>query len=236
MFRGISRIAKLVGVHGSAPCPVATSPVVRLPSLSLARPGQGCRLHCASLTPFSVADAEEIPSGNLNVDVQFMGTPIFNTQWDLCGKTTCPITPGELDIEYSQTLPPVAPPVRAFAPSCGRVTMQTRTVTFPLLFLRASSVGTPAGIHTVTVPTSPFGFLCAFLATCAQRVFSVGHKSPRDRACFCRTRGASLMGLHATHDQLLDKHIPCSEAQHACRVRMKFGSRQFLMMGTLSSA
>jgi hypothetical protein len=41
-----------------------------------------------------------------------MDTPIFETEWDLCSKTECPIVPGKLDIHYGQTLPPIAPPVR----------------------------------------------------------------------------------------------------------------------------
>lgn len=55
-------------------------------------------------------DSKIIPQGVLDVAVNFMGTPIFQTQWDLCSKTSCPISPGDLDIHYSQTLPPIAPP------------------------------------------------------------------------------------------------------------------------------
>jgi hypothetical protein len=67
----------------------------------------------ASIQVRASAGNKKIPSGVLNVDVQFMGTPIFQTTWDLCSKTKCPITPGELKIEYAQTLPPVAPPARS---------------------------------------------------------------------------------------------------------------------------
>eukprot|EP00892_Ulva_mutabilis_P001143 jgi/Ulvmu1/11029/UM007_0209.1 len=39
-----------------------------------------------------------------------MGNPIFETEWDLCERTSCPISPGDLEIHYGQTLPPIAPP------------------------------------------------------------------------------------------------------------------------------
>lgn len=55
-------------------------------------------------------DENIIPSGDLKVTVNFMGTPIYETEWDLCSKTNCPIAPGEIDIHYSQTLPPITPP------------------------------------------------------------------------------------------------------------------------------
>jgi hypothetical protein len=61
-------------------------------------------------------DSDVIPSGTLDVNVNYMGTPIFETEWDLCSKTNCPIQPGKLDIHYGQTLPPIAPPVRTAVP------------------------------------------------------------------------------------------------------------------------
>jgi hypothetical protein len=60
----------------------------------------------------SCAGDVTVLSGTLEVDVQFMGTPIFQTEWDLCGKTQCPIKPGDIHIHYGQTLPPITPPVR----------------------------------------------------------------------------------------------------------------------------
>jgi hypothetical protein len=65
---------------------------------------------------FSVAraDGKIIPSGDLDVSVNFMGTPIFQTQWDLCAQAECPIHPGDVKIHYTQNLPPVAPPVCSF--------------------------------------------------------------------------------------------------------------------------
>lgn len=57
------------------------------------------------------ADDKVVPSGALDVSVEFMGTPIFQTTWDLCTKAKCPIEPGDLKIQYTQNLPPVAPPV-----------------------------------------------------------------------------------------------------------------------------
>jgi hypothetical protein len=57
------------------------------------------------------ADGKIIPSGELDVSVNYMGTPIFQTQWDLCTKAKCPIHPGDVKIHYTQNLPPVAPPV-----------------------------------------------------------------------------------------------------------------------------
>lgn len=67
----------------------------------------------SSLQPVRACDAGiTVPSGKLEVNVIFMGTPIFQTEWDLCHKTACPITPGPVDIEYKQNLPPIAPPVR----------------------------------------------------------------------------------------------------------------------------
>lgn len=87
-----------------------------------------------------------------------MGTPIFNTQWDLCGKTSCPIKPGELDIEYTQTLPPIAPPVRLCALSVAcqdtqeRFAMLSTVLCFrscaaPLFLSRATNRSSLNGLH-----------------------------------------------------------------------------------------
>jgi hypothetical protein len=88
-----------------------------------------CQLNSV-ITSTLLAGDVTVPSGTLDVSVQFMGTPIFETEWDLCGKTECPITPGDLHIHYAQTLPPITPPVRILCnvKSCGKLCTHVRRV------------------------------------------------------------------------------------------------------------
>lgn len=50
-------------------------------------------------------------SGFISIDVAYEGTQIYEEVDDLCGKTSCPIKTGPIDITYIQDLPPIAPPV-----------------------------------------------------------------------------------------------------------------------------
>lgn len=87
---------------------------------------------------------DSIPTGVLDVTVNFMGTPIFETEWDLCSKTQCPINPGKLDIHYGQTLPPIAPPgdyqVQLIAKDAGDAQLLCLLVDFQIAAPSWSSV------------------------------------------------------------------------------------------------
>ena len=57
----------------------------------------------------------DVPGGRITINVAFAGTPIYEEVDDLCSKTTCPIVQGPINIQYTQDLPPIAPPVRLCA-------------------------------------------------------------------------------------------------------------------------
>lgn len=52
----------------------------------------------------------DVQSGSISIDVAYEGTQIYEEVDDLCGKTSCPIKTGPIDITYIQDLPPIAPP------------------------------------------------------------------------------------------------------------------------------
>lgn len=56
----------------------------------------------------------DVEAGTITMSVAFAGVPIYEGTDDLCAKTTCPIRPGPVVIDYRQDLPPVAPPVSEF--------------------------------------------------------------------------------------------------------------------------
>eukprot|EP00878_Enallax_costatus_P026168 GHUV01028053.1.p1 GENE.GHUV01028053.1~~GHUV01028053.1.p1 ORF type:complete len:141 (+),score=36.39 GHUV01028053.1:69-491(+) len=60
-------------------------------------------MHCASAV-------HDVQSGTISIDVSFEGTQIYEEVDDLCGKTSCPIKTGPIEIAYVQDLPPIAPP------------------------------------------------------------------------------------------------------------------------------
>lgn len=85
----------------------------------------------------------EVPSGSLDISVQFQGMDIYQESKDLCSRTTCPITKGPISIAYSQDLPPIAPPgdyeVRVSAKGPDGEELMCIVVDFELVYPNARS-------------------------------------------------------------------------------------------------
>lgn len=50
--------------------------------------------------------------GAISVLVLYTDVPVYETKVPLCATVPCPVSPGPVNVTYSQTLPGVAPPAR----------------------------------------------------------------------------------------------------------------------------
>ncbi|KAJ1378558.1 MD-2-related lipid-recognition domain [Sesbania bispinosa] len=62
---------------------------------------------------FSIAAAtsQALSGGKIVIDVSYFGWHIHSETHDLCGETSCPVSPGDFVIAHSQVLPGFTPPM-----------------------------------------------------------------------------------------------------------------------------
>jgi len=51
-----------------------------------------------------------VAGGGVDINVQYRKIPVAQEHDDLCDRTSCPVTPGHLDIHATYPLPPITPP------------------------------------------------------------------------------------------------------------------------------
>lgn len=86
-------------------------PQPHVPTHLTGPPASACR------PPLPHGADNDVAGGTVEINVSFMGMPIYTQQEDLCSKTSCPVPSGPISITLVEYLPPIAPPVGAWGAS-----------------------------------------------------------------------------------------------------------------------